>query len=144
MNKRKKVAKRKQRQTKKRFESLQKVSTLPEPTAQERHSRRAVSNVKQSSSQATTATSPAKSAKSAHKVELEAPLKPEQQADEIESSAITDESSNKRNAGKLKKADQPDSASKEKPKQTRTTSKKSAEEENPKPPKRPVKKAESA
>lgn len=147
MNKRKRVARLKQRQNKKRLEALQRASALPEPTGQERRSRSAVANVKQSSSRAPTATSPAKNARSAQKVELEAPLKLEPQAEEIEASdlpAVTDESSNKRNAGKLKKADRPDSVSKEKPKQTRTTSKKSAEEEKPKRGKRTVKKTEDA
>ena len=135
MNKRKKVAKLKQRQNKKRFEALRRASDLTGSTTQERRSRSAVSNVKQSSSQIPTATKPAKKARSADKVVLEAPLKQQPQAEEIEASdppAVADESSNKINADELKKAEQPDSASEEKPKRTRTTSKKSTKEENPK------------
>ena len=135
MNKRKRVARLKQRQNKKRFEALQRASDLVEPTVQTRRLRSAVSNVKEASPQGLATTKSPKRTRIAEKVEVEAALKVEPQTEEIESSdtsEITNTSSQKSSPDKSENVKQSEPPAKEKPKRTRATSKKSTEEEKPK------------
>ena len=147
MNKRKRVARLKQRQNKKRFEALQRTSALGEPTVETRRIRSAVSNVKEASPQGLATTKSPKRTKIVEKVEVEATLKVEPQTEEIESSdtpEITTKSSEKSSPDKSENVDQPETPAKEKPKRTRATSKKSVEEEKPKRARSTVKKTGDA
>lgn len=147
MNKRKRVARLKQRQNKKRFEALGRTSDLGEPTVLTRRVRSAVSNVKEASPQGLATTKSPKRTKIVEKVEVEATLKVEPQTEEIESSdtpEITTKSSEKSSPDKSENVDQPETPAKEKPKRTRATSKKSVEEEKPKRARSTVKKTGDA
>jgi hypothetical protein len=147
MNKSKRVARLKQRQNKKRFEALRRTSDLDETTVKTRRVRSVVSNAKEASPQDLAKTKSPKRTRIAKKVEVEATLKVEPQAEEIESSdtsEITNKSSEKSSPDKSESVEQPKSPAKEKPKRTRATSKKSAEEEKPKRARSTVKKTGDA
>ena len=147
MNKRKRVARLKQRQNKKRFEALRRGSVLDDPAIQTRRTRSAASSIKEVSLQDPLVTKSPKRTRNTQKVELEAPLNLVPESEEIELSSpstVTNESPAKSSASKSKKVEQARSSEKEKPKRNRTTSTGSTEEEKPKRAKRTVKKIEDA
>ena len=147
MNKRKRVARLKQRQNKKRFEALRRGSVSDDPAIQTRRTRIAASSTKEASLQDPLVTNSPKRTRNTQKVELEAPLNLVPESEEIKLSSpstVTNESPDKSSASKSKKVEQTRSSEKEKPKRTRTTSTSSTEEEKPKRAKRTVKKIEDA
>tara|TARA_B100001123_G_scaffold130289_2_gene151349 strand:- start:7670 stop:8113 length:444 start_codon:yes stop_codon:yes gene_type:complete len=147
MNKRKRVARLKQRQNKKRFEALQRGSVLDDPVTQTRRTISVASRIKEASLQDPLVKKSPKRTRNTQKVELEAPLNLVPESEEIKLSSpstVTNESPDKSSASKSKKVEQARSSEKEKPKRNRTTSTGSTEEEKPKRAKRTVKKIEDA